>query len=72
MDVNATIYCESDNATKKLIQEKASLNVKRAYFYPNTNWAKEEGQSPYFITDLQETKTTWHPIEVIGGGKAGY
>ena len=24
------------------------------------------------IFDLQETKTTWHPIEVMGGSGGGY
>jgi hypothetical protein len=24
------------------------------------------------IMDFQEIKTTWHPIENIGGAKAGY
>lgn len=72
MDVNATIYCDEDAAVKKLIQEKAAANVKRTHFYGGTNWLKPEAQSPYYILDLQEVKTTWHPIEVIGGGKAGY
>lgn len=73
MDVNAIVYCENDAAVKKLIQEKASLNVKRVLSYSNKNWwDNEEGQSPYFITDCQEIKTTWHPIENIGGGKSAY
>ncbi len=72
MDINAVVYCENDTATKKLIQEKASLNVKRVLFYDTINWKNDEGQSPYFITDTQEIKTTWHPIETVGSAKAGY
>lgn len=72
MDVNATIYCDSDADIKKMIREKSAMNLKRAFMYDKINWAKEEGQSPYLILDLQETKTTWHPIENIGGAKAGY
>lgn len=72
MDVNATCYCEKDSAALKTIKEKASLNVKRVIFYENKKWNNEETQSPYFINDFQEVKTTWHPIENIGGGKAGY
>ncbi len=73
MDVNAIIYCENDAATKKLIQEKASLNVKRVLFYDKINWKNDaEAQSPYFIMDTQEIKTTWHPIETVGSAKAGY
>lgn len=72
MDVNAVVFCEKDDVVKKMIQEKSSLNVKRAVFYPDVNWYSEDGQSPYFILDTQEIKTTWHPIENIGGAKAGY
>ena len=72
MDVNATIFCEADEATQKMIKEKSSLNVKRVVLYDKVKWADATGQSPYFIMDLQEIKTTWHPIENIGGAKAGY
>ena len=72
MDVNTMVYCESDVATHKLIQEKASLNVKRAIFYDTVKWNSDEAETPYFIMDTQEIKTTWHPIENIGGAKAGY
>jgi acyl-CoA reductase-like NAD-dependent aldehyde dehydrogenase len=72
MDVNAIIYCENDVETKKLIQEKASLNVKRVVFYDKVKWNTDEAETPYFIMDTQEIKTTWHPIENIGGAKAGY
>ncbi len=73
MDVNAVIYCENDDVTKKLIQEKASLNVKRVLFYDAINWKNDaEAQSPYFIMEAQEIKTTWHPIETVGSAKAGY
>lgn len=72
MDVNAVLYCETDAATKKMITEKAALNMKRVRFYDQMNWAAEVGQSPYLIMDTQEIKTTWHPIENIGGAKAGY
>jgi acyl-CoA reductase-like NAD-dependent aldehyde dehydrogenase len=72
MDVNATVYCEYDKATQQMIKEKSSLNVKRIVLYDNVIWPSNEAQSPYFIMDFQEIKTTWHPIENIGGAKAGY
>lgn len=72
MDVNATVYCEKDAASQQLVKEKSALNVKRVVIYDKTDWMTETAQSPYFITDFQEIKTTWHPIENIGGGKAGY
>lgn len=72
MDVNAIIYCEKGVDAKKTIQEKAALNVKRTVFYPDTDWTSESVQSPYRIMDTEEIKTTWHPIENIGGAKSGY
>ena len=72
MDVNAIVYCDNNAAMQKMIQEKASLNMKRVILYDSVNWKSDAGQSPYFIMDTQEIKTTWHPIENIGGAKAGY
>lgn len=72
MDVNATVYCEPDKAVLAMIKEKAANNVKRVLSYEKINWKADEAQSPYFITDLQEIKTTWHPVENIGGAKVGY
>jgi acyl-CoA reductase-like NAD-dependent aldehyde dehydrogenase len=72
MDVNAVVFCENNLVDQQLIKEKASLNVKRAVIYEKVKWMEESAQSPYFINDFQEVKTTWHPIEQIGGAKAGY
>ncbi|RYF83895.1 MAG: aldehyde dehydrogenase family protein, partial [Chitinophagaceae bacterium] len=47
MDVNAIIFCEKNTAMQKLIQEKASLNMKRVLMYPDVNWATDAAQSPY-------------------------
>jgi acyl-CoA reductase-like NAD-dependent aldehyde dehydrogenase len=62
MDVNAIVYCGNDAKELAAIHGKASLNVKRAINYDRKDWSGEGGQSPYFISDLQEVKTTWHPI----------
>lgn len=72
MDVNALIFCENDVSTQKMLQEKASLNLKRVILYNGIDWVTDLGQSPYLIMNTQEIKTTWHPIENIGGAKAGY
>jgi len=72
MDVNAIIYCENDELVQKEIQQKAAGNVKRVLIYKNINWLSEKAQSPYYILDVEEIKTTWHPIENIGGGSGGY
>lgn len=70
MDVNAVVYCRHDDAEKLAIARNASLNVKRAFYWTD-DWAAQSGETPYRIMDLQEIKTTWHPIEHIGaaGGK---
>lgn len=71
MDVNAVIYCRNNKEEIKVTGENASLNVKRT-FYWNKDWKNNENQNPYLIMDLQEIKTTWHPIENIGIGGAKY
>ncbi|MCK6640446.1 MAG: aldehyde dehydrogenase family protein [Bacteroidia bacterium] len=71
MDVNALVYCGSDKATIKSAQELSALNVKR-FFNWSLNWNDGSSQNPYLICDLQEIKTTWHPIENIGTGGAKY
>lgn len=72
MDVNAIVYCEDDELIQKDIQQKAALNVKRVLLYKDLNWFGDQGESPYFILDTQEIKTTWHPIENIGAGGGKY
>jgi acyl-CoA reductase-like NAD-dependent aldehyde dehydrogenase len=64
MDVNAVVYCGNDQEISKAIQVNAALNVKRVLLYAKHNWMKADTQSPYFIMDLQEIKTTWHPIGI--------
>ena len=72
MDVNAVVYCEADAVTKKMITEKAAISMKRVRFYDQMKWLATDAQSPYLMMDTQEIKTTWHPIENIGGAKARY
>jgi len=64
MDVNAFFYTDPtlDQEKRKQIDENAALNLKRIIRKPIEDWKDEESQSPYFITDFQETKTTWHPV----------
>ncbi|MBK7964950.1 MAG: aldehyde dehydrogenase family protein [Bacteroidetes bacterium] len=57
MDVNAILFSDLDQAQRKLIQENASLNVKRVL-----DFSKEDMLSPYRILAAQEIKTTWHPV----------
>jgi acyl-CoA reductase-like NAD-dependent aldehyde dehydrogenase len=64
MDVNAVIYCGDDATERATVRTKAALNVKRAIIYDRDEWSGDDAQSPYFILDTQEVKTTWHPIGV--------
>lgn len=63
-DVNAFFYTNPDIAPeqRKQIDENATTNLKRVRYKPVEDWLSDEAQSPYFITDFQETKTTWHPV----------
>lgn len=72
MDVNAITYWRNDAAEIKSIRENAALNVKRVFIYNNVNMLADAAEGPYYILDTQEIKTTWHPIEQIGAGKASY
>jgi len=62
MDVNATIYCGQDAEERAAVRTLAATNVKRAVIYDRDDCMSEEAQSPYFILDTQEVKTTWHPV----------
>jgi acyl-CoA reductase-like NAD-dependent aldehyde dehydrogenase len=71
MDVNAIVYGGNDSEALKKIQENAMLNVKRIFNYEK-DWIKSESQDLYIFAVTQEVKTTWHPIENIGGSSSSY
>ncbi len=71
MDVNAIAYAGSDADTKKTLQLNSVENLKRVRAY-DMNWFDEKSQDLYMISDFQEVKTTWHPIENIGGASSSY
>ncbi len=64
MDVNAVLYAggKADEWTK--IRINAALNVKRVVSYEDRDFGTASGQGPYYILDVMETKTTWHPVGV--------
>jgi acyl-CoA reductase-like NAD-dependent aldehyde dehydrogenase len=70
MDVNA-IISESLGSMEIGIAQAAVENLKRKFTY-EANWMSEESQSIYYISDCLELKTTWHPIENIGGSSSSY
>lgn len=71
MDVNAVVYAGGNAEYAKAIEAGADCNVKRVFVYEQ-DFVKETAESPYYLTDLQELKTTWHPIEQIGGATSSY
>lgn len=71
MDVNAVVYCRADQAELKSLAALSSGNVKRSREWQK-NWEETSAANPYLIMDLQEVKTTWHPIEQIGVSGAKY
>ena len=62
MDVNAIVYNGNNLEEITKIKELSSLNVKRAVIYKDVNDMDENSQNGYRIMDLQEIKTTWHPV----------
>jgi hypothetical protein len=71
MDVNALITSQLDDSLKKNLSVAAVDNLKRNYEF-TADWSKPESQGLNYISDLQEIKTTWHPIENIGGATSSY
>lgn len=64
MDINAIIYAGLNADEIKTIQINAALNVKRVLIWNKYKLAEESSQSPYHIMEMQEIKTTWHPIGI--------
>ena len=72
MEIKAMAYLglKEDSKVKAKIQELAAENMKRLSFW-NGNFADQK-RSPFAIEEFMEVKTTWHPIEQIGGAAAAY
>ncbi len=71
-DVNAILYCGKDSEMIAKIQDLAIENLKRVIVREDSDYFDDKHESPHLIFDFQETKTTWHPIEVVAGAGAGY
>lgn len=71
MDINALVWARNNSDLKRRAEELATNNLKR-FFSWELDTEKDSVGDPYLLMDLQEIKTTWHPIENIGGAKAGY
>jgi acyl-CoA reductase-like NAD-dependent aldehyde dehydrogenase len=71
-DVNAILYTKKEPSILTALRKKATGNLKRVIHWPIQRWLDASAQSPYRITDLQEIKTTWHPIQQIAGSGSSY
>ena len=71
MDVNALFLSNASNEIVKSTQLSAVDNLKRVVVI-NEDWLQEDAQGIAFISNFQEIKTTWHPIEQIGGATSSY
>jgi len=70
MDVNG-ISMDAHNIYSTKVQLASVDNLKRVRVYSN-DFSLMQEQGIQFITDFQELKTTWHPIEKIGGSSNSY
>ena len=71
MDINAISYGSNSDANYHQLKTLGTDSVKRVKRF-TLNAFDEKAESPYMISDFQEVKTTWHPIENIGGSTSTY
>jgi acyl-CoA reductase-like NAD-dependent aldehyde dehydrogenase len=71
MDVNALITSNLETKLSNKLSLLSVDNLKRKFDY-EVNWVEKDKQALYYISDLQEIKTTWHPIENVGGASSSY
>lgn len=72
MDINAIVCFDQEKPDWQKIQENGAGHVKRMFRWNTQQLLSAGGQSPYLIMDLQEIKTTWHPIQTIAGSGGAY
>ncbi len=71
MDVNAIFLSNAVTEMVKSTQLSAVDNLKRVLVM-DSDWSHESAQGIRYISSFQEIKTTWHPIEQIGGVTSSY
>lgn len=67
MDINAVLYAGENEQHYSKLENWSAENMKRVQQFDS-----KLTQNPYLIRDFQEVKTTWHPIENIGGSTSTY
>jgi acyl-CoA reductase-like NAD-dependent aldehyde dehydrogenase len=71
MDVNAIFLSNAAAEMVKSTQLSSIDNLKRVLVL-DCDWRQESAQGIQYIASFQEIKTTWHPIEQIGGATSSY
>ena len=71
MDVNAIVLGSDSKELNASLRKSSALNLKRV-IEMQTDCSKADAQGLYQITDCMELKTTWHPVENIGGSTSSY
>lgn len=61
-DIDAVVHCFGSGDRRTAFEREAAINIKTVVNRAGTNWRTAEAENPYVITDLQEVKTTWHPV----------
>ena len=72
MDVNAVVVADTQGEERMLVQQEATVDLKRCIFHEERDWMADEAADPYMILAAQEVKTTWHPIEKGQRSGGGY
>ena len=62
----------TDKKEMEAIQKLGVANLKRIQLKDFSKIYSSEHETPYYIEDFLEMKTTWHPIEKIGATGSGY
>lgn len=70
MDVNTLVLV--GDLDKKKFGSEAAVNIKRVHFLDSSQLNSSDFENPYEISRYTEVKTTWHPIEQIGGSSPSY
>lgn len=72
LDVNSIVLGSDHTHQWQKVQYESASNLKRTFNWSGKRLNSPNGQSPDLIMDLQEIKTTWHPIQNIAGSGAAY
>ncbi len=72
MDVNALLYCGADKKEILSIEKYAVTNLKRIRVIDFSKIYAVSHETPYYIEEFIEIKTTWHPIEKMSAAGNGY